>query len=491
MVMSVNEKSGEYEGSDTSNTSTATSHDRTHATRTIASRARADRYATAWMVAAVALLAIGLLAAGKLPKPLWTMVHVIALGVLTNGILQWSWFFARTLLHLPAGDRHAGVNNVIRALAFNVVLVALFAAIWLGSAPSAIACDAAVIAILAWHGADLLLVAHNASQAPKTTKTSQAPKASQARFAVVIRYYATATGFLIVACVLAGFVVEAMLGTHPAAWLVRSRDALTVAHALAAVAGWVGLSIAGTLVSLGPTMLRARIDPDAPAAAQRALPVLTATLLVAVVSAAVGNGIGIGAGLLGFAGAASYGVAVPLLRCARQRPPRSLATWSMAAGVIWSVVMLIAVALRALFTTDISALRAANLPMLPLLGGGGLAQIFIAALTYLMPVVIGGGPAVMREGMQALETAWPVRFAIRNTALLLLGFTGFTSGIGLLQRVWWALVLATYVVDIALFAVAGIRQSRSKRAAAAATVATTVTAVATAQQPSHDRSAVA
>jgi hypothetical protein len=445
-------------------------------TRTIVSRARADRYATAWMVAAVALLAIGLFAAGKLPKPLWTMVHVIALGVLTNGILQWSWFFARTLLHLPAGDRHAGVNNVIRALAFNVVLVALFAAIWLGSAPAAIVCDAAVIAILAWHGADLLLVAR---------------KTSQARFAVVIRFYTAATGFLIVACVLAGFVVEAMLGTHPAAWLVRSRDALTMAHALAAVAGWVGLSIAGTLVSLGPTMLRARIGPDAPAAAQRALPVLAATLLVVVVSDAAGNGIGIGAGLLGFAGTAGYGIAVPLLRCARQRPPRSLATWSMAAGIIWSAIVLVAIAFRALFATDISALRAANLPMLPLLGGGGLAQIFIAALTYLMPVVIGGGPAIMREGMQALETAWPVRFAIRNTALLLLGIAGFTSGTGLLQRVWWALVLATYVVDIALFAVAGIRQSRGKRAAAAAAVAATVTADATAQQPSHDRSAVA
>jgi nitrite reductase (NO-forming) len=166
----------------------------------------------------------------------------------------------------------------------------------------------------------------------------------------------------------------------------------------------------------------------------------------------------------------------------------------MAAGIIWSVVMLIAVALRALFATDISALRAANLPMLPLLGGGGLAQIFIAALTYLMPVVIGGGPAVMREGMQALETAWPVRFAIRNTALLLLSLAGFTSGTGLLQRVWWALVLATYIVDIVLFAVAGIRQSRSKRAAAAVASTTGTTAVTTgttAQQPSHDRSAIA
>jgi nitrite reductase (NO-forming) len=163
----------------------------------------------------------------------------------------------------------------------------------------------------------------------------------------------------------------------------------------------------------------------------------------------------------------------------------------MAAGIIWSAIVLVAIAFRALFATDISALRAANLPMLPLLGGGGLAQIFIAALTYLMPVVIGGGPAIMREGMQALETAWPVRFAIRNTALLLLGIAGFTSGTGLLQRVWWALVLATYVVDIALFAVAGIRQSRGKRAAAAAAVAATVTADATAQQPSHDRSAVA
>lgn len=412
------------------------------------SAVRADRFATAWMVFALVLLALGLALRGVVPQPLWTLVHVVTLGVLTNGILQWSWYFARTLLHLPPSDRRAGLANVVRAIAFNVVLIGLFAAMWIGSATWAATCAGLVGLVIAWHGWDLAVSAR---------------RALAARFAVVIRYYVTASGFLVLGCVLAGFVATAMLARHPSAWLTASRDSLTLAHALANLAGWIGLSMAGTLVTLGPTMLRTRLAPTAEKAARRSLPWMAGGVLLAVTAAIVRWMPGIGVGLLVFAGALVMGVLVPFVRSAVSHLPHSVATWTLIAGASWTMICLLAVVVHAFLARDATALRTADLAWLPLLGGGGLAQIFVAALTYLMPVVVGGGPAARRRGMGALELAWPVRVGFRNAALLLLAL-GAGTGAGP-RSLWWAFVLVSYGVDVALFAVSGLRQVRARDAA--------------------------
>lgn len=414
----------------------------------IVGRARTDRLATGWMVGAVVILAAGLIVRRIVPVPLWTMVHVVALGVLVNGIMQWTWFFARALLHLPPDDRRATGNNVIRNIAFNAILVALFAAMWTGSAWAAATGAGLIGAVIAWHGLDLVLAARGALSS---------------RFAIVIRYYIAASGFLVLGCILAGFVAVGLLSGHPAGWLAQARDGLTLAHAISNVAGWVGLSMAGTLVTLGPTMLRTRLDPLAVARARRGLPWMSGGLLLAVVAACCGLPIGIGGGLLVFATALTLDILLPLVRAGLTRAPRSVAPWTLTAGVAWTLCSLGAVIVHAFGAADATALRAADLTWLPLLGGGGLAQVFVAALTYLMPVVIGGGPAAMREGMGVLERAWPVRVGARNTALLLLAWTA-ASGAGP-RALWWAVVLAGYGADIVLFALSGMRQARFRHAA--------------------------
>ncbi len=398
------------------------------------------------MVAAVVVVVTGALATRVLPQPLWTLVHVVALGVLTNGILQWSWYFARTLLHLSPRDPRGARTAEIRVLVFNATLVALFAAMWGGVAWLAATCAGIIGAVIGWHGLDLVLAGRGALSS---------------RFAVVIRYYAAGAAFLVLGCSLAGFVAVAVVSTHPADWLVRARDALTLAHALANVAGWVGLSVAGTLVTLGPTMLRTRLDPAAVARARRGLPWMCAGLLLAVVAAGADLPLGVGAGLLVYAVVLAVAVLVPLVRAGLARGPRSVAPWTLTAGAAWTLCGLAAVIIHAFGAADATVLRAADLAWLPLLGGGGLAQIFVAALTYLMPVVIGGGPTVVRRGMAVLEVAWPVRVGIRNTALVLLALTA-EAGAGP-RTLWWVLVLACYAVDIVLFAVAGVRQGRARR----------------------------
>lgn len=411
-------------------------------------RPRTDRWTTGWLLATLAVTAVGLLHPAALPQPLWSMIHVGALGVLTNGILQWSWYFTRALLHLPPDDVRSGRDATVRSVAFNVVLIGLVAAMWTASTWGTVTAAGLVGVVIGWHGLALL-------RAGRTALAS--------RFAVVIRYYVVAAGFLVVGCVLAGFLTVSMFARTAPTWLLHARDDLTLAHALVNVGGWLGLSIAGTLVTLGPTMLRTRMDPRAVDDAIGVLPWVAGGVLLAATAATAGLMPGIGIGLLVVLVGLLVGVAVPLVRAALGKAPRAYATWTMTAGIGWALVAVLAVAVNAFRAADASALRDADLPWLAVLGAGGLAQVFVGALTYLMPVVVGGGPEAVRRGMGVLETVWPLRVVLRSTALLLIAVTG--AGAGPLRTAWWLLVLAAYVLDVVLFAASGVRQAKARRAA--------------------------
>ncbi|HWS57187.1 MAG TPA: hypothetical protein VN257_01495 [Actinotalea sp.] len=399
------------------------------------------------MVVALLTSAVVLTGRGVLPQPLWTSVHVLALGVLTSSVLRWSWYFARALLHLPATDARSGRDATVRMVVFHATLVALVASMWTGKVVGTVAGAAAIGVVIAWHGPALVRAAR--------TRLGN-------RFAAVVRYYVAAAGFLVVGCTLAGFLTVAMFAAGAPDWLLAARDGLTLAHAVVNVGGWLGLSIVGTLVTLGPTMLRTRINPGALEHAITALPVLVVGLAVAATAAVVGWLPGLGLGLLLVGAGALVGIGLPLARAARAAGPPSFATWTLAAGLGWAAVGFAAVVANAFVAPDAATLREANLPWLAILGAGGLAQVLVGALSYLMPVVIGGGPGPVREGMTVLATAWPTRLSLRTTALALLT-VGTATGTG--PRVlWWVLVLAAYGVDVALFARAGRRQSCARRA---------------------------
>ena len=405
-----------------------------------------DRLTTAWMLAALVTSVLALATRGVLPQPLWTSVHVVTLGVLTSAVLQWSWYFARALLHLPATDARSGRDATIRMLVFQVTLVGLVAAMWTGHVAGTIIGSGVIGAVIAWHGLALIRAAR--------TRLGN-------RFAAVVRYYVAAAGFLVVGCSLAGFLTVAMFATGAPPWLLAARDGLTLAHSVVNLSGWLGLSILGTLVTLGPTMLRTRIDPAALDHAVTALPVLVAGIGLAATAAIVGWLPGVGVGLLAFAASALVGVGLPLARAARVTGPSSFATWTVVAGLGWAAVAVTAVAANTFVVADAAALREANLPWIVLLGAGGVLQVFVGALSYLMPVVIGGGPGPVRIGMAVLATAWPLRVALRTTALALLA-AGTAAGAGP-RAVWWGLILVAYGIDVTLFAIAGVRQARARR----------------------------
>ena len=117
---------------------------------------RTDRATSVWMCAAAACAAITIVARGRIPQNLWTMIHLVTLGVLSNGIFQWSWYFTRALAHLAPDDRRAGRDNTVRIIAFNLSLLVLIGGMWAGLWHATVTGATVVGAIAAWHGWALL-----------------------------------------------------------------------------------------------------------------------------------------------------------------------------------------------------------------------------------------------------------------------------------------------------------------------------------------------
>ena len=414
---------------------------------------RTDRATSVWMCVAAVAAAVAIVARGRIPQNLWTMIHLVTLGVLSNAIFQWSWYFTRALAHLAPDDRRAGRDNTVRIIAFNLSLLLLIGGMWSGLWYATVTGASIVGAIAAWHGWALLTASR---------------ERLASRFAVIIRYYVAAAFFLVVGATLAGFVTAAMFDADAPAWLAEARDRLTVAHALAGIAGWVGLTMGGTLVTLGPTAMRTRMDPRAVSFATSALPMWVAALLVAGTGAVTGSMRVASMGLLVVVGAAALGVGVPLVRVALTKGPAEYGAWSLMLGAAWLLVAGAGSSLRAFAAADATGLRAAFLPWLSILGAAGLGQLFVGALTYLMPVVIGGGPSAVRVGVGVLEAAAPIREAARNVAAILALAVASLSGTSAerLTIAAWVVLLATYVVDIVLMARCGVAQARAKRTAA-------------------------
>ncbi|MGW3098803.1 hypothetical protein ACWDCC_35795 [Streptomyces sp. NPDC001102] len=78
-------------------------------------------------------------------------------------------------------------------------------------------------------------------------------------------------------------------------------DRLRVAHETINLLGWVGLTVAGTLITLWPTMLRTRVADGAERAGRTALPVLLTGLGAAVAGTLLGPPALAAPGMVGYA----------------------------------------------------------------------------------------------------------------------------------------------------------------------------------------------
>lgn len=357
---------------------------------------RATWHRRVGLVPVAYLTALVLASAGHafLPQGPWLLIHLLFLGAVTNAILIWSTHFTAAILRSPAPPTRRA--EALRLVLLNVGVLGVLAAGGSGGPPwpgvAGLAGAAAVFAAVAAHLAAL---------------AARLRRSLPARFTVTVRYY-LAGGLALLAGIPAG------------AWMLVVDDAarprLLLFHAHVNLLGFVTLTVLGTLLTLWPTALRTRMVDGAGRAAARALWLCLAGLSAMAVGALAWWPVLAAAGL-GLFAAAVVVAAVPGVATARQSPPASFATWSMAAATTWLLVALVVDAVS-LLTADGAADAAARVSTILIpLGGGFVAQVLIGALSYLLPMALGGGPALVRERTARLDAHWPQRVTMANLAL--------------------------------------------------------------------------
>jgi nitrite reductase (NO-forming) len=375
--------------------------------------------ARAWLSAAVASLA---LPAGW-RSGVWLPLHLTLAGAVTTAISGAMQNFALTLTATPAAP----------PVAVAIQLIALT----LGVGSIAIGYPSAHPAFVAAGGASflvaMLLLLWFVIRAWRS--------ALNRRHRIPIAMYMGAVG-----CVLVGAAIGAALGSRsvgdPITWL-----GLRSAHMVLNVLGFVSVTIAATLVTLLPTVLRVQMP--------RWHGGLTAgCLLGGAVVLAIGLGsrhVGVGAAggglfLVGVAGL--VWLVVRVLRTPRAWPV-PLTAKHFVAGLGWFVVGSIALADAAAHGPF--AFVAFREPFLVCFVAGWIVQVLLGAWLYLLPIARPGHPDERRRQLAAGELGGRLELAAYNLGigLLALRAAGWTSGgIGRLGAVLalaagaWALVKA-------------------------------------------------
>ncbi len=343
-----------------------------------------------WLVAAL----IVALVHRSVPDANWLMLHLVLLGALSHSIVVWSFHFSQTLLRSPASDAEAGSQGQrLGLLTVGAVAVVIgVPTLWW---PLTLVGGLVVASAIGWHAVVLWRMMR---------------RALPARFRVTVRYYLWAGASLPVG---AGLGVTLAWGL-PDPWHGR----LLVAHALANVLGWVGLTLTGTLLTLWPTMLRTQLDPTAERWTRQALPVLVGSVLVGVVGALTGIGPIAALGVLGYLAGLLLG-GRGLWRPFRKAPPREFAPASVGAALVWLLIGLAWAAWLLATTPDWRAAGEGFVWPAAVLGAGFAVQLLTGALSYLLPSVLGGGPSVVRAGQAWFNRAGAFRLIAINGGLLL------------------------------------------------------------------------
>lgn len=343
-----------------------------------------------WVVAAVVVMIAG----RGIPAAEWLTVHLMLLGAASTAIIVWSQHFADTLLRRGSrGGRVAlGIRLGVHTAGAVIVVIGMIAALW----PLVVIGAAAVI---------------SAAVAQAVSLANQLSTALPARFAGLVRYYIVAALFLVV-----GVAIGVIMANTDAGG--AARDRLYLAHIAFNLTGWVGMTAVGTVVLLWPTVLHARILPTADAAARRALPTLAIAVMLIGLACLTGIRIGVVIGLALYVGGLAL-IAIEAVRQARKSPPQTYAGWSMGAALAWffsSVLALaVLVAIAPTWADASASLRALIIPFV----AGFVAQLVAAALSYLLPVVLGRGPVGTRRMNNELDRLGLFRVIVVNGGLLL------------------------------------------------------------------------
>lgn len=383
-----------------------------------------------------ALLAAVLTALGEPPPglPSWLTLHLLVLGAATNAVVIWSAHFTDALLHARAEPRRTALGRLV---ALNCGILAVLTGVPLH------------VGALVVAGASLVVAAVG-SLAVRFSRLLRTSLAGRLRPVV---------GFYVAGAV--ALAVGASLGT----WLATAGHDGTVeyarvvaAHAHANVFGWLGLTALGTLFMLWPAALRTRMVESAPQNARRVLALSCGGLAVAIAGLLAGVRPVAALGMVGYAGGVLCSLR-PALSTARQRPPHTAAGWLLGAATGWLAVAVL---------IDVVSLLLGHGPLdrpvdrlVPLLAAGFVGQLLTGALSFLLPVVLGGGPVGNRVLTARLEYGWRTRLVATNLGVLALALpTGAVP-----RTLGWVATLAGLGSFVPLAATAFISTRTTRRLA--------------------------
>lgn len=324
----------------------------------------------AWIFTALVLLA------GKYAQlwpnlDAWSPLHAALLGALGSAITIWSAHFADTLLHRPAWGGALMLNGRLGLHSVGAALVITGVCI---NSQIVIGVGASCVAVSATLGVAAMVV--------------QKRRAVAARMAALVDYYICSLSYLMVGA-LAGWSIKYFDFKGQAAWSNR----MYLAHVPIMVLGVLGITVLGTLVVLWPTMLRTKMEPTAPRQAQRALPGLALAVAVITFSGLWRPLAGIGALLYLLSAVA---VVAPLWRTGARKGVTNYAGLSTAAALAWLAWCVIRLGVGVSYAANDDAARAVAHGLRLAVVSGFALQILLAALSFLTPVMLGGGPAMSR-----------------------------------------------------------------------------------------------
>lgn len=328
-----------------------------------------------------------------LPVVWWDIIHSFTLGALSTAIVAYSTHFTEALTRTQASSYF---QVALRIALIQIGLIGLlvdragFDWGWLADVSAGIVLIAAV-----WH---IWFISHK-------LRGSLAGS-----FAVTVPFYIAATVFLAIA------IVFAILAGNGAG----DYSDLIAAHSRATIWGFAWLTVLGTIVTLLPTLSKTTISVTARTRCTRALLVHCTGLLVAVSALALGNYPLAGFALL-FVSLAAVLIIQPVTTGAlgpsnAPRPAINTAAWSVIAGLLWLV---------ALSTTDAVLLISSIFPRqitlwaVPAMLGAGLAQMVLGVLHFLLPTLIGGGPAKVNQARDETNAGGLARLLLINLGALL------------------------------------------------------------------------
>jgi nitrite reductase (NO-forming) len=121
----------------------------------------------------------------------------------------------------------------------------------------------------------------------------------------------------------------------------------------------------------------------------------------------------------------------------------------LAAAMCWFVGGLAADLGKLIAARELGDFAAAVSDFVPWLLAGYVVQVVMGALTYLLPVVLGGGPLGGRRVASVVERYGVARVAVFNVGVLLVA----VSGGGVVAAVGWWLVAAAVATFCALAAI--------------------------------------